>query len=361
MRIAIDARELCGQPTGVGRYLGSVLAAWRTQPEAAAHHYILCAHEPVPPLDLAPLSVEVRIGAGGSGTAWEQARLPLLVRAARADVLFSPAYTSPLWCPAPVVLAIHDVSFAAHPEWFPWRQRLRQRVLASRAARQAAQVLTLTEFSRREIRDWLGVPAHRISVVPPGVTVWPSSNADSITPEPSVLFVGSIFARRHVPELVEAVALLARRYPALTLTLVGHNRTMPPVDISGLARRLDVGDRVVHHEYVADTDLAVLYQRARAFAFLSEYEGFGLPPLEALAAGVPPVVLDTPVAREAYGAGAIYLAHPEPATVADGLEHALFDDEARRRVFAAAPGVLARTSWAACAAGVLRALETTRS
>ena len=361
MRIAIDARELCGRPTGVGRYLASVLDAWRTQPAAAAHEYILCAHEDMVLPDLAPLRVETRLARGNGGTAWEQTRLPLLIRAAAAEVLFAPAYTCPLWCPAPVVLALHDVSFAAHPEWFPRRQGVRRRMLAGRAARGAARVLTLTEFSKREIQEWLGVPARRIAVVTPGVTVWPREGAHPPEPGPAVLFVGSIFERRHVPELVEAVALLARRRPEVTLTLVGHDRTSRGLDLEGLARRLGMKDRLTHHDYLDDAELARLYHSARVFAFLSEYEGFGLTPLEALAAGVPPVVLDTPVAREAYCDAAVYLEQLQPAAVSVALEQVMFDADLRRRVLSAAPGVLRRRSWNACAAGVLRALESSGS
>jgi glycosyltransferase involved in cell wall biosynthesis len=360
MRIAIDARELCGEPTGVGRYLASVLTAWRDQAQAAAHDYVLCAHGPLPTLDLSPLRVEVLETSGGGGTAWEQTRLPFLIRASGADVLFAPAYTSPVWCPAPVVLALHDVSFSAHPEWFPRRQGLRRRLLAGRAARQAAHVLTLTEFSKREIRERLGVPDHRITVVPPGVTAWPTPPPSTIRGA-NVLFVGSIFNRRHVPELLEAIALLARRHPEVTLTLVGHNRTSPRVDLGGLIDSLGIGARTVHHDYVADADLADLYYRARAFVFLSEYEGFGLTPLEALAAGVPPVVLDTAVARETCGAAAVHVAQPHPAAIAGALEQALFDDNVRRQVLEASRSVLAQYAWATCADGVLRALESAGS
>jgi glycosyltransferase involved in cell wall biosynthesis len=302
--------------------------------------------------------VEVRTAPGAGGTLWEQLRLPALVRAARADVLFSPAYTSPLWSPAPVVLAVHDVSFAAHPEWFPRRSALRRRAIARHAARRAARVLTLTEFSRQEIGEWLGVPPRRIAVVPPGVTTWPpAAEAAPGAGGAGVLYVGSIFARRHVPELLEAVARLAARRPEVTLTVVGQDRSTPPADLEGQAARLGFGARLVRHAWIDDEALARCYRSARAFAFLSEYEGFGLTPLEALAAGLPPVVLDTAVAREVCGSGALYVARPEPEAVASTIETALFDDPARARVLDAAGAVLGRYSWDRCAAAVLGAIE----
>jgi glycosyltransferase involved in cell wall biosynthesis len=358
MRIGIDARELCGERTGVGRYLAAVLEGWRTLPAAASHDLVLCAHAPLPDVDLAPLRVEVRTAPGRGGTLWEQLRLPGVLRAAQVDVVFSPAYTAPLWAPAPVVLAMHDVSFAAHPEWFPKRSAFRRRVLAGRAARQAARVLTLTEFSRAEIQKWLGVPARRIAVVPPGVTAWPGvTDGAPKRSGANVLYVGSIFTRRHVPELFEAVATLAARRPEVTLTVIGHDRTTPPADLDALAGRLGLRPRLTRHDWIDDAALAQCYRDARAFAFLSEYEGFGLTPLEALAAGLPPVVVDTPVAREACGPAAVYVARPDPAAVADALEAALFDEATRARVHAAAPAVLGRYSWRTCAASVLESLE----
>ena len=83
--------------------------------------------------------------------------LPRLVRNGKADVLFSPGYTAPLFAGVPMVVAIHDVSFAAHPEWFGWREGLRRRMLTRLSARRAARVLTISEFSKREIVTRLGV------------------------------------------------------------------------------------------------------------------------------------------------------------------------------------------------------------
>jgi alpha-1,3-rhamnosyl/mannosyltransferase len=109
---------------------------------------------------------------------------------------------------------------------------------------------------------------------------------------------------------------------------------------------------------VPDDELGKLYGRARAFAFLSEYEGLGLTPLEALAAGVPPLLLDTPVARESCAEAALYvtLDHLDGATRA--LETLLFDESVRGRLLAAAPGVLARYDWTRAARQTLAVIES---
>lgn len=351
MRIAIDARELHGKPTGVGRLLRTLLETWTRLPAAQAHEFI----------QVAPAAEDPK-----GGTLWEQLVLPRLVREARADVLFAPAYSGPIFSKVPMVVAIHDVSFAAHPEWFGWREGLRRRTTTRLAARAAERVITISEFSKREIVAHLGVDASKVAVVYPGATRFirasetsgtsmdtRGANRQSSRSGCQVLFVGSIFNRRHVPELVAGFALLARSRPEMRLEIVGDNRTTPRLNLDALVRETGMADRIRLRSYVADHDLPQLYADASAFVFLSEYEGFGLTPLEALAAGVPAVLLDTPVAHEICGDAALYLARPEPDLVAAALHTVLFDARERERVLSAARHIVGRYSWPAFSAHVL--------
>ena len=354
MRIAVDARELTGRSTGVGRFLAGILDAWSTLPAAASHDVVLCASDTLPPRFAE--GGMATIVAGGSGTWWEQRVLPGLVRRANADVLLAPGYTAPLFCAAPIVVAIHDVSFSAHPEWFTWREGLRRRVLTRVTAHRAARVITISDFSKREITRRLRIGAGKVEVIYPGA---PEHCEKRTAPgsEQTLLYVGSLFNRRHIPELIDGFSRLARRTPGVRLEIVGENRTVPYVDIDGLATASGAGDRISCHAYLSDEALAAQYGRARAFVFLSEYEGFGLTPLEALSAGSPIVVLDTPVGREVYGAAALYVERPEPALIEAALERVLLDDVERSRILSAAPDTLARFSWRTCAARVLDVLQ----
>jgi glycosyltransferase involved in cell wall biosynthesis len=343
MRIAIDARELHGKPTGVGRFLRELLAVWATMPDAQAHEFV-------------PLAPEGSGPAGG--TLWEQMVLPAQARDAGADVLFAPAYSGPIRPPMPMVLAIHDVSYAAHPEWFAWREGARRRTSVQLAARAAARIITISHFSKREIVAHLGIEDSKIAVVYPGVTPFNRDARQDRRPvtRQAVLFVGSLFNRRHVPELIEGFARLARSNPDVRLDIVGENRTSPHVKVDSLVRATGVGDRIHLRSYVPDDELRKLYAASSAFAFLSEYEGFGLTPLEALAAGLPVLLLDTAVAREVCADAARYVPRADPALVEDGLRALLFDAAERERILDAATRVLARYSWTDCAARVLRVL-----
>jgi glycosyltransferase involved in cell wall biosynthesis len=171
-----------------------------------------------------------------------------------------------------------------------------------------------------------------------------------------VLYVGSVFNRRHVDALVGAFARLAAGRPGLRLAIVGDNRTRPWIDLDALVAGTGLADRIDVRSYVADDELSGLYARASAFAFLSEYEGFGLPPLEAMAAGVPVVVLDTPVAREIYGPAAEYVSRAEPDLVAAALDRVLTEGPARERLLHAGTAQVERYSWRECAHRTLQVL-----
>jgi glycosyltransferase involved in cell wall biosynthesis len=358
MRIGIDAREVAGRQTGVGRYLSGLLSEWRRSGAANTHQFVLYAHDSIPG---ATEPFVTRIVPGTPGTWWQQVQLPPAARADRLDVFFSPQYSAPLLLKTKSVLVLYDVSFAAHPEWFRFREGLRLRWLARAAAAKASAVITISEFSRREIVEHLNVPDSRIHVIPPGVPV--RTAASPALREPKVLFVGSIFNRRHVIDLIAAVAPIIRRHPAVSFDLAGDNRSYPNEDVPAAIEREGLEDRIRWHRYATDEQLAELYGQARAFAFLSEYEGLGLTPLEALTAGVPPVLLDTPVSRESCGDAALYVRDANDANARHGqqvtraLEKLLFDEAVRTELLAAAPDVLARFNWARAAAETLRVLE----
>jgi glycosyltransferase involved in cell wall biosynthesis len=356
VRIAIDGRELVGRPTGVGRYLSELLRAWGELPAASGHEFVLCSPQALDLDAFEPLRASSRVAAG-SGTLWEQRVLPGLAASANADVLFSPAYTCPLWCSIPIVLVINDVSFAAHPEWFSWREGLRRRTLTRLGARRAARVITESDFSKREITRLLGIASPQIEVIYLGASTLHRDDS-SAARLPLVLYVGSLFNRRHIPELIDGFSRLVARMPEARLEIVGDNRTNPHVDVAELLDRGGMSGLVRWRSYIPDGDLSSLYASASAFVFLSDYEGFGLTPLEAMAAGVPAVVLDTPIAREIYGAAAMFLPSPAPDVIANALERVLLLKDERTRLIDAGKAQVQRYSWRECAHRTLQVLVT---
>ncbi|HXW06293.1 MAG TPA: glycosyltransferase family 1 protein [Vicinamibacterales bacterium] len=356
LSIGVDARELIGEATGVGRYLGELLRRWLERSDRQTRRLLLYSPEPlgvVIPGDVGEVRV---IGRRPGGTWWEQTSLRAAVRRDRPDVFFAPAYTAPLGTRIPLAVTVHDISFVAHPEWFRASEGLRRRWLTRRAAHTASVVLTDSEFSKSEIERHLQVDRGRVRVIRPGVT---RREGGRPTPrEPIVLFVGSLFNRRRLPDLIAAFARASVDVPRARLVIVGANRTWPPQDLPAVAAAEGVAARTEFLSYVDDDRLVELYGRASVFVFLSEYEGFGLTPLEAMSAGVPPVVLDTAVAREVYAPAAVFVRAGDLSSAADAIRRLLLDREAAGRVLAAAPEVLARYSWERAADETLEAVSS---
>jgi glycosyltransferase involved in cell wall biosynthesis len=361
MRIGVDARELTGHATGVGRFLRGLLREWSKTANyspGGAHEFVLYAPEPLD-LGLDSRRFRTREAPGAPGVWWEQVLLPQAAADDRLDVFFAPAYTAPLRLKAPLVAAIYDVSFTVHPEWFRMREGMRRRWLTQKTADKAQAVITLSNFSRSEIISHLGAPERKVHAIVPGIDHPAEKVPGAFTYEEArVLYVGSIFNRRHVPDLVRAIAALRRIRPDISLDIVGDNRTFPHEDLEGTIANLGLNGHVRWRRYVSNDQLLELYRRARAFAFLSEYEGLGMTPLEALGAGTPPVVYDTAVAREACGAAALYVPVGDREGVVRALERALFDEPTRASILAAAPAILAKYDWARAAGETLAVIES---
>jgi glycosyltransferase involved in cell wall biosynthesis len=354
LHIGVDGRELIGEPTGVGRYLERVLVRWMQMPDWP-HRITVFLHGD-PPSRLASLAgLEWHIDRSAvASTRWEQIRLPRAVRSRAVDVFFAVGYTAPIRLHCPFVVVVHDVSFATHPEWFGWREGVRRRWLTKWTARRAATVLTVSEFSAEEISRMFGISRDRIRLAPPPAR--PTVSPWAKSPESLILYVGSMFNRRHVPELIDAFARVLARVPHARLVLVGANRTAPYIDPLALAAAGRLSHAVEWREYVDDAELDDLYRRARVFAFLSEYEGFAMTPMEALAHGVPSVLLDTPVAREIYGDAAV-LVPLDQAAIAQAIIRLIDDDESRAGVLEAGRTRLAHFSGDRTAVEIRRALE----
>jgi glycosyltransferase involved in cell wall biosynthesis len=355
LHIGVDGREIVGQITGVGRYLIGLLRIWAKDP-ACRHHFTVFLPGTAPPA-LRDLLPRLRVESAPfptRGTWWEQSHLARMANAAQLDVFYAPAYTAPIRLGCPFVVVVHDVSYFAHPEWFSWREGLRRRWLTRLVARRAARIISVSEFSAGEIAKYLGAD-RRLIVLAPGGTPAPDDD-DPDARAPVVLYAGSLLNRRRIPELIQGFALAAARVPDARLVLAGANRTHPRLELLEITRAHGVADRVDWLQYVPDDALVRLYRRARVFAFLSDYEGFGMTPFEAIAHGAPPLLLDTAVSREIYGPAARLVA-PDPAAIGDALTTLLTDDHTRAALLAAGRARLGQYSWTESAAVTLHALE----
>jgi len=365
MKIAVDARELVGFPRGVGRYLQGVLAVWRRD-RSFAHEVVLVVPEgQVDGAGLDPGGFAVAVTGHGwlrSGTWWEQAVLPGALKRLGADVVFCPGYTLPLLTRVPAVVVIHDLSFADHREWFSPREGLRRRLLTRLGASRARRILVVSRFVAGRLNELYGVGDERVRVAPLGVSgrflPRPAGEVQGLARRLGlagdiVLAVGTVLERRHPDVLIAAFARVARDFPAAFLVMVGDDRRLGGPSLATLAEQHGIAARVKHLAYVAEGDLPALYSLARAAVYLSSYEGFGLPPIEALACGTPVVASRVPSLVESDIDGAVLV----DETSAEDVARALAVILARAPGLRLAPAWTARHGWDETAAVALRAIE----
>jgi glycosyltransferase involved in cell wall biosynthesis len=356
LAVGIDGRELAGRPTGTGRYLRNLLRHWRDGGDELFLYFNGKA-----PADavLEHPAVRVRpLGDGRSrGLAWQETVLPRAARADGLDVFFSPAYSCPLSLGVPRVTAVHDLSFFAYPQDFPFRDALRRRVLVGASLQASAAILVCSDFTRRELARLRPSLAGRARLVPLGPD-------DDLPPAPArelararlgldgpyVLTVGTLLNRRCLPELLRATALLRRAHPGLVLDVVGENRTHPPLDLERLVAGLGLERHVRLSGFVDDASLADRYAAADAAVFLSEYEGFGLPALEAAARGVPLVASRAPSLGEVFREAALLVDPRDEREVAGAIGRVLQEAPLRRALVASGLALAARHSWRHAAA-----------
>ena len=242
---------------------------------------------------------------------WSLAGLPLAARRIPHDVFHAPAYTAPLWGVRRLVVTIHDVSYARRPEWYPHENGFARQAFYRASARRAHRILTDSSFSRDEIVAAYAIDPARIDVVPLGVGAEFSPDT-AVAREPFVLHVGDLHPRRNLAMLVDAVLDLRRSDPScarLRLVLAGVDRGL----LADLRRRASAAPDAL--DYVGrpdDATLVGLYRRAAVFAYPSRYEGFGLPPLEAMACGTPVIAAAAGSLPELVGDAAPLL-HPDDA------------------------------------------------
>jgi glycosyltransferase involved in cell wall biosynthesis len=271
-----------------------------------------------------------------AGHAWEQLVLP--VRAARARALLCPANLAPLAFPRNVIV-IHDAAALRHPEWYSPAYAAWQRRILPALARRALHVVTVSEFSRGELADLLGLAPGDVTVIPGGVgaAFTPQADAQSVRvalnlTRPYIVCVASQTARKNLKALVPAAHRLAA--DGVEVVVAGGHRPQ-------FAREQGL-DALRHLGAVPDVLLPGLYAGAEAFALPSLYEGFGLPVLEAMACGTPVVASDATALPETAGGGARLVA---PEAIPEALSELLGDPAERERLRAAGIERAASFTW----------------
>jgi glycosyltransferase involved in cell wall biosynthesis len=288
----------------------------------------------------APPNLEVVRLEASSFTRWEQVRLPGALRRDRIDLFHSPLGL-PLLSATPGIATIHDLCFLSCPATFTRRMRAYFRLFLPLSARKARLVVTVSQASRQALVERLGVPSGKIRVVPNGVAEHfaPVDDAARLgavrerygLPDSFILYAGTLEPRKNVISLLDAYRRLrAGRRLEESLVMVGKPGWLCE-EVHEFIRRAGLGDDVRLAGYVAREDLPAVYSAARLFVYPSLCEGFGLPPLEAMACGTPVVASNVSAMPEILGSAAHLVPPRDVAALAEAIECLLETESLRRR------------------------------
>lgn len=373
IKVAVDVSPFWQPLTGIGWYLYRLLEHLAERDDVALRLYGPDLvdkgdqPEPVVPLPEGPAIEVVRWGVPEDFSVvhyWLadrlRAREPRLIRLDGNEILFAPNFLPPprfAGCPGKLVATVHDLSVEVVPETL--RESTREQLVEGlhRTLERAARVITDSEAVRREILElrWDDGGGDRRRVDPQAVRavhLAPAARRDAGDQDPPddlppryVLHVGTIEPRKNLARLLEAWAAARRDLPDdVVLVLAGGRGWKTETLEDALASATEAG--WLHHEgYVDDDRLAVLYRHAGWLVLPSVYEGFGLPAVEAMAAGVPLLLADIPVLREMAGDAALYAQPRDVGAWTDLLRRALGDDELRRRMARRSAARAGRFDW----------------
>lgn len=370
MKIVWDGRVLCGpEVRGIGNYATNLFHALRAaQPALEILPFADVPGPSQPSNGHVPTQV-VGPTQGYRWHTWERVVLPLHAFRVKADVLHSPANTCPSWSPMPRVVTVHDVipylpevsGEALHGRY--WLQTVPD------AVRRAHAVLTDSEASRQDIARVFGVAPSRITVAPLAVgddVVVPEDHGESVTRrlnirEPFLLALAATAPRKNTLGVLRVFKRLASRNGDVSLVLTGVGSTFRPTLDAALAE-LDIAPARVHLlDFVDSTVRNALYAQAAAFVFLSLYEGFGLPILEAMRCGAPVLCSNRASCPEVAGDAAVIVDPDDEAGAAVALSDMLsWGSQERARWQARGHAREREFTWAHCARTTLDVYDRVR-
>lgn len=321
--LIVNARFLSQPLTGVQRY-AQELSRYLKKLSPAIHWVS------PPQISRPEVARELQAATIGkfTGHLWEQTSLPIYLRRNGRPLLLNLANTAPLYY-VPQVVTIHDLAALKYPPWFSRSFSAYYRFLIPRIARNARHIFTVSQFSRSEIVTSLRVPEEKVSVVHNAVSETFSFADAPVSGSPYgnfILAVSSLEPRKNLSRVLQAFQLLEDR--ELRLVIIGarfpiyarERHTIPEA----------VAERVLWLGTVDDATLAHLYHTAQLLVYPSLYEGFGLPPLEAMACGCPAVVSQAASLPEVCGDAAYYVDPFQPEDIARGIMEVLADSRLKQ-------------------------------
>ncbi|MCU1260312.1 MAG: glycosyl transferase, group 1 [Bryobacterales bacterium] len=363
MRIGVNALYLI--PGGVGGteiYLRSLLAALASI-DRVNDYFIFTNRETgrdlVPPQsNFHHLPQNVRATNRPARILWEQTALSVAGWRLRLHVLFNPGFTAPVLCACPQVTVFHDLQHKRHPEHFRWFDLPFWRVLLWLAAHRSRLLIAVSDATRNDLLHYYSLARDKIRVVPHGVepAFFLLGVREREDQAPFVLTVSTLHPHKNLDGLLRAFAQFTRVHPEYRLVIAGL-RGFQTEQLEALHDSLDLRDTVTFTGWIPrDRLIGELFANARAFVYPSTFEGFGMPVLEAMAAGIPTACSNIEPLAGIAGAGAITFDPADPKAICAALLRLVEDEPLRVRLSQAGRERARAFTWEAAAHSTLAAL-----
>ena len=285
---------------------------------------------------------------------WEQTVLPLEAARYRLDVLFNPGFTSPFLAPCPSITVFHDLQHKRHPEHFRPFDLPFWRLLLWMAAHRSRHLIATSQATRADLQHFYRIPAKSATVIPHGVGDRFFALDRSRT-EPYLLYVATLHPHKNHERLLRAYARRPRRERLVLAGLAGFHAKA----VEALIAQLHLGDSVHLTGWIPREELYGLYARAAACVIPSTFEGFGMPVLEALAAGIPTACSDIPPLRESAGDAALFFDPLDENAISAALDRITEDEPLRRTLAQSGPQQARLFTWENTARKTLEILLST--
>ena len=305
MKVAIDIQTTLGQPTGFGFYVSNLVKALQKKSSAD--------------LELVPIKPDyTKDFSTPQRFIWDQFTYPRKARGQEVDLIHQPCFSAPLLHKGPVVVTIHDIISILFPQTIKFASRIFYSKWMPLSYRKALQIITISNSTKNDIVKVLGIDKDKITVIPlavdekfndtVGATEVARVKAKYKLPKRYILHIGTLEPRKNLSFLIEAFSevIRDRAFDDLRLVITGKKGWY----FEGLfekVRKLNLEEKVIFTGYFDEEDKPALYKGAIVFAFPSLYEGFGLPPLEAMASGVPVISSNTSSMPEVIGDAGILI------------------------------------------------------
>ncbi len=344
MKIGIDATPLPNEPVGAGRYTIQLIRAlidlieMKSGSDEDIELYIFVQKNGRRQIN-APNSPRIhwRVFPEKHPLArlvWEQVRLPFLIRRSKIDILHSLHYTRPVILPCASVVTFHDMTFFLYPDLHTRIKRKFFPAAIRYSARHSQAIITTSECTKQDTIRLLNVPAEKMFSIPNGVgeefrpisekAILEECRRKYRLPEEFILNVGLIEPRKNLSLLLRAYAKLCQRRECPPIVITGgfgwmYDEAIQQIDM------LDLKDKVQFTGYIPAQDLPMVYNLARIFVYPSLYEGFGFPPLEAMACGIPVITTSISAMLDQVGDAGILVPPNDECALLEAMDDLLGD------------------------------------